>query len=120
MPTPTDETGTSKLQGLEYEDCVEIIDDNGVLSNVEWVPELESSGDDVIDFPESADMPDNVFDYCFTIDLIATEDDPYSYVGCAVATESDEFEMYVTNVMEQIIIRGGGRPDVVHGVGDDR
>ena len=77
-PPLTDETGASKLQGLEDEGCVEIIDDNGVLSNVEWVPEFENSDDDVVDYPEYADTPGQFFDYCFRIDLIATKDDLYS------------------------------------------
>ena len=59
-PPPTDETGQSKLQEVEFEDYVDIIDDwddNGVLSGFQWFLEYESSEDDVIDCPELADMP---------------------------------------------------------------
>ena len=79
----------SKLQREEFEDCIEIlavdtvfdngvlttINDNGISTDVNWLPELEISDDDVVDFPELIDMPEHFFDCCFTIDLVATRDD---------------------------------------------
>ena len=64
---------------------------------------VDDSDDEVIDWPETSDMPDHVFDYCFSIDLIASNDDLRAYRGYAIATESDEFEIYVINIMQKII-----------------
>ena len=54
-------------------------------------------------WPEASGMPDHFFDYCLSIDLNASNDDLCAYRGCAIATESDDFEMYVINVMQKII-----------------
>ena len=110
-PPRTDETGTSKLrQGALVCDIVfdngtlTTIDDNSILEDVNCIPELETSEDHPIDFPELADMPDHyVADHCFTIDLIATEDNSYPYFGCAMATKRDEFDMFMVNVMQRIV-----------------
>ena len=106
-----------------FEDCIEIIDfetvfdngilttinDNGVFTDVNWLPELEiSDDDDVVDFPELIDMLDHFFDYCFTIDLVATMDDMCSFDGCAIATESDKFDMFMENIMQRIIFEEEG------------
>ena len=100
-PLPTDETGASNLPCGAFE--FETTNDNGVLTDVDRVPALEGSDNEVVDWPETSEMPDNCFDYCFSIDLIASNDDYGDYCGCVVATDSDEFEMDVINVMQKIV-----------------
>jgi hypothetical protein len=125
-PPPTDETGKSKLQDEEMSDhdfqdcvddtieveisdddeCIEVttIDDNGIFTDVNWLPEVEISDDDeCIDIPEFIDMPEHYFDYCFTIDLVATRDNMCYIDGCIMATEEDTVDMFVVNCMQEII-----------------
>jgi hypothetical protein len=123
-PPPTDETGKSKLQDeemndYEFQDCVGdmiaittyfdngtliTIDDNGIFTDVNWLPEVEISDDDeCIDVPEFIDMPEHYFDYCFTIDLVATRDNMCYIDGCIMATEEDNVDMFVVNCMQEII-----------------
>ena len=77
--------------------------DNGVLTDVNWVAAVEGSDDEVVDWPETSEMPDHFFEYCFNIDLVASNDDLCVYRDCTVATESDELDMFVVNVTQQVI-----------------
>ena len=79
------------------------INENGVFTDVNWLPELEISDDDVVDFPELIDIPDHFFDYCFSIDLVATRDDMCYVDGCMIATEIDKFEAFTVSLMQEII-----------------
>ena len=51
----------------------ETVFDNGVLTDVNWVPEMnhlnEDSDDEVVDLPETSEMPDHFFDYFIDADL---------------------------------------------------
>ena len=56
------------------------------MTDVNWVAAVEDPDDEVIDWPETSDMPNHFFDYC----LIASNDDLCAYRGCAAATKSEE------------------------------
>ena len=68
------------------------------------IPEVEISDDDeCIAIPELIDMPEHYFDFCFTIDLVATRDDTLYVDGCIMATEEDDVDMFVVSCMQDII-----------------
>ena len=52
-----------------------------MVMDVNWVRKMEDSVDEVIDWPDTSEMPDHCFDYCFNIDLIASNDDYGDYHG---------------------------------------
>ena len=100
---PTDETGMSKLrQGAIVFDTVfdngtlTSIDDNGIFEEVQWVPETEKSDDD--DY-----MPEHFYDFCFNIDLLATNDDMCYVDGCMIATEIDKSVAFTVSLMQEMI-----------------
>ena len=66
-PAPSNETGKSKLQEKDFEDCIKIVEidtvfDNGVLTDVNCVPEVEDSDGEVFDWPDTSEMTDQLFD----------------------------------------------------------
>ena len=65
----------------DYKNFVETGNDNGVLSDVVWVPETENSDDEVFDWLDSYEKPNHLFDYCFDINLISSNDDYSDYHG---------------------------------------
>ena len=69
-----------------------------IVEEFSWVPETdisETESDEV--------MPDHYFDYCYGTHMISTMDENWNNVGCKIATEADEFEVYVHNFIQQII-----------------
>ena len=69
-----------------------------IVEEFNWVPEIdisETESDEV--------MPDHYFDYCYGTHMTSTMDKNWNNVGCKIATEADEFEVYVHNLTQQII-----------------
>ena len=57
----------------------------------------------VIDIPELIDMPEHFLDFCYTMEIVATRDDMFYVNGCTMATEEDNFDMFVVSWMQKII-----------------
>ena len=48
-------------------------------------------------------MSEHFYDFCYTIDLLATNDNVPYVDGCMIATEIDEFEAFTVSLMQEII-----------------
>ena len=50
-----------------------------------------------------SDMPDHYFDFCYSINMVSTNDEEFENIGCVMATNTDHFDIFVNTFIQPII-----------------